>query len=47
MRENEQDSSFIFLVGTKSDLLVSIFNIMWTFYRFHGPSSVHCSILLF
>lgn len=34
MRENEPDSCFIFLVGTKSDLLVSIFNIIGIFCRF-------------
>lgn len=29
MRENEPDSCFIFLVGTKNDLLVSIFYIIF------------------
>lgn len=31
MRENEPGSCFIFLVGTKSDLLVSTFNILCIF----------------
>lgn len=35
MRENEPDSCFIFLVGTKNDLLVSIFYLVLNFYICH------------
>lgn len=32
MRENEPESCFIFLVGTKSDLLVRMFNITYIYF---------------
>ncbi len=43
MRENEPDSCYIFLVGAKSDLLVSILYVMYAYFaHFH----IHCFLLV-